>query len=177
MSAGDTGVTATAAGVSVTQSQDLRELYAASYARLVGIVGAVCGDRHDAEEAVQEAFVRLLGAWPRVLHYEDPEAWVRKVALRQVSNRRRKAINGVRAALRHGPPPNVPAPTSAGVDAERALASLPQAQRAVVVLHSLGLDSKAIADALGVPTGTVKSRLARARTALSPLLREEPRDV
>jgi RNA polymerase sigma-70 factor (ECF subfamily) len=102
---------------------------------------------------------------------------VRKVALRQVSNRRRKALNGVRAALRHGPPPDVPEPTPAVVDAERALAALPEQQRAVIVLHRLGLDPDAIAEALGVPVGTVKSRLARARAALSPMLREDPSDV
>lgn len=171
------GVTTTAGEAGVAQGQDLRDLYASSYARLVGVVGAVCRDRDEAEEAVQDAFVRLMGSWSKVSRYDDPEAWVRKVALRQVSNRRRKALNGVKAALRQGPPPAVPEPTAAEVDAERALASLPEQQRAVVVLHRLGLDADAIADALGVPVGTVKSRLARARAALSPLLREDPSDV
>lgn len=161
----------------MAQRQDLRDFYAASYARLVGQVGAICGDRHDAEEAVQEVFVRLMGSWPEVSRYDDPEAWVRKVALRQVSNRRRKTVNGLKAAIRHGPPPDVPEPTPAAVDAERALAALPKQQRAVIVLHRLGLDPDAIADALGVPAGTVKSRLARARAALSPMLREDPSDV
>lgn len=161
----------------MTQAQDLRELYAASYARLVGVVGAVCQDRDEAEEAVQEAFVRLMGSWTKVSRYDDPEAWVRKVALRQVSNRRRKALNGLRAALKHGPLPDVPEPSPASIDTDRALAGLPEQQRAVVVLHRLGLDPDAIADALGVPLGTVKSRLARARSALSPLLREDPSDA
>lgn len=158
------------------RADDLRDLYAVSYARLVGTVGAVCGDRHEAEEAVQEAFVRLMGKWASVSRYDDPEAWVRHVALRQVSNRRRKAMNGVRAALRHGPAPDVAGPGPAEVDAERALAALPVQQRAVVVLHRLGMDATAIADALGVPVGTAKSRLARARAALAPLLREDHRD-
>lgn len=158
----------------MAQGQDLRDLYAASYARLVGQVGAVCRDRHEAEEAVQDAFVRLMAVWPKVSRYDDPEAWVRHVALRQVSNRRRKALNGLKAALRHGPPPDEAGPTATDVDADRALAALPLAQRAVVVLHRLGLDTHQIADALGVPAGTVKSRLARARTALAPLLKEDP---
>lgn len=161
----------------MAQGQALRDLYGSSYARLVGTVGAVCGDRDEAEEAVQDAFVRLIGQWVKVSRYDDPEAWVRKVALRQVSNRRRKAVNGRAAAMRHGPPPEVPEPTPAAVDAERALAALPEQQRAVVVLHRLGLDSDAIADVVGVPVGTVKSRLARARAALAPLLREDACDV
>ncbi len=59
----------------MSRAQDLRDLYAASYARLVGTVGAVCRDRHEAEEAVQDAFVRLMGAWPTVSRHDDPEAW------------------------------------------------------------------------------------------------------
>jgi RNA polymerase sigma-70 factor (ECF subfamily) len=152
---------------------DLRDLYAASYSRLVGTVGAVCGDRHEAEEAVQDAFVRLIGSWAKVARYDDPEAWVRRVALHQVGNRRRKFRNGLRAARRHGPPADVDGPTGAAVDVDRALAALPQPQRAVVVLHRLGLDTAAISRELGVPVGTVKSRLARARAALAQLLRED----
>ena len=54
------------AGVSrvrVTDSSggSLQDLYGAAYPRLVGVVGAVARDRHDAERAVQEAFVRLMG--------------------------------------------------------------------------------------------------------------------
>lgn len=155
----------------------LQDLYLTSYDKLVGTVGAVCGDRHEAEEAVQEAFIRLMNNWAKVSRYDDPEAWLRTVALRQVSNRRRNAINGLRAALRHGPPPDVPEPTATSVDAERALAALPPHQRAVLVLHRLGLDADATARTLGIPVGTVKSRLARARAALSPLLREDSLDA
>lgn len=105
-----------------TEDSGLRELYAASYARLVGVVGAITGDRQEAEEAVQDAFVRLIGRWSTVSAYDDPEAWLRKVALGVVSNRRRKARNRLRAALRHGPAPDVAGPTGDAVDLRRALA-------------------------------------------------------
>lgn len=151
----------------------LAAFYAGTYARLVGVVGAVAQDRQEAEEAVQDAFVRLVGRWPTVSRYDDPEAWVRKVALGFVSNRRRKLRNGLRAARRHGPPPDAPAPSGEAVDLRRALATLPRPQREVVVLQHLGLDSTAIAAELAIPVGTVKSRLSRARAALAPLLQEE----
>jgi RNA polymerase sigma-70 factor (ECF subfamily) len=157
----------------VDDEQALRELYAASYARLVGVVGAVCGSTDVAEEAVQDAFVRLMGQWPKVSRYADPEAWVRKVALGYASNRRRKALNGVKAALKHGPPADVQPPSGDAVDLRRALAALPQAQREAVVLQDLGLDVAAMARHLDIPEGTVKSRLSRARAALAPLLRED----
>ena len=156
--------------------QALRELYASSYQRLVGVVGAIAGDRHAAEEAVQDAFVRLMGRWDRVAHYDDPEAWVRKVALGYVSNRRRKAMNGVRAVMRLSGTADAPEPTGDALDLQRALGALPVQQREVIVLQHLGLDVAEIARQLDVPVGTVKSRLSRARAALAPMLREDAND-
>ena len=170
------GSAAGVGGVGTDEPAGVAELYAVSYARLVGVVGAVAQDRDLAEEAVQDAFVRLIGRWDRVARYDDPEAWVRRVAFGIVSNRRRKLRNGWRAARRHGAPPDVPAPSGDRVDVGRALVLLPLAQRQVVVLQDLGLGISDIAQELGIPAGTVKSRLSRARAALAPLLREEVDD-
>ncbi|MDT7536556.1 MAG: hypothetical protein QOI82_141 [Actinomycetota bacterium] len=160
----------------VDGEQQLRDLYASSYQRLVGVVGAIAGDRHEAEEAVQDAFVRLMGKWERVAHYDDPEAWVRRVALGYVSNRRRKARNGLRAALRLPRNTETAAPSGDALDLQRALQALPVQQREVIVLQQIGLDVVAIAQQLEVPVGTVKSRLSRARAALAPMLREDVTD-
>ena len=86
--------------VTVTDSSggSLQDLYEVAYPRLVGVVGAVARDRHEAEEAVQDAFVRLMGCWDAVSRYDDPKAWVRKAALGFLSNRRRKTRNGGTAA-------------------------------------------------------------------------------
>ncbi|HEV2640418.1 MAG TPA: sigma factor [Actinocrinis sp.] len=46
----------------------------AAYARLVGRLFPVTGDLQQAEDVVQEAFVRALNHWPRVSGYEQPEA-------------------------------------------------------------------------------------------------------
>jgi RNA polymerase sigma-70 factor (ECF subfamily) len=158
----------------VTTPQDpLRDLYGASYARLVAVVGAIAGSRHDAEEAVQEAFVRLIGKWSTVGAYDDPEAWVRRVALGVLANRRRKVRNGLRALWRYGRSPDGDAPTGDGVDVRRALVALTEGQRAVIVLHHyVGLSVEEVAGELNLPVGTVKSRLSRARAALAPMLRE-----
>lgn len=160
--------------INVTPPPDpLRDLYGATYARLVAVVGAVAGNRSDAEEAVQEAFVRLIGKWSTVGAYDDPESWLRRVALGVVSNRRRKVRNGLRALWRHGRSPDDGGPTGDAVDVHRALSVLNRHQRAVVVLyHYIGLSLAEIAAELRVPVGTVKSRLSRAHAALAPLLRE-----
>jgi RNA polymerase sigma factor (sigma-70 family) len=167
------------AGVTdVTSPPDpLRDLYGACYPRLVAVVGAIAGNRADAEEAVQEAFVRLIGKWSTVGTYDDPEAWLRRVALGVLSNRRRKIRNGLRAWWRHGgtreSATDDAGPSGDAVDVRRALAALTQAQRAVVVLHHyVGLTVAEIAGELRIPVGTVKSRLSRGHAALAPLLQE-----
>src|SRR5215467_1456824 len=152
--AGVTGMTTARPGA----HEAVRELYTVCYGRLVGVVALAAGSRAEAEECVQEAFVRLLGHWARVSRYEDPEAWLRQVAFRLLANRMRKARNGVRALLRHGPPVRAPEPNADRVDVAQALDRLPLGQRQVVVLHYLvGLDVAEVARVLGTAPGTVKS--------------------
>jgi RNA polymerase sigma-70 factor (ECF subfamily) len=153
---------------------ELEVFYAATYRRLVSVVGLALGDRHEAEEIVQDAFARLLPRWETVGRYDDPEAWVRQVAFRLMSNRLRSLRRGRHATERVGELLTEAASTRLSADTQRALAQLPLAQRQVVVLHHLvGLPIDSVAAELRVASGTVKSRLSRARAALAPLLREE----
>jgi RNA polymerase sigma factor (sigma-70 family) len=153
--------------------KSLEEFYGATYSRVVGIVAAICRDRDESEEAVQDAFVRLIGQWEKVRRYDDPEAWVRRVALGYLSKRRRKRLNGLRALARLGLPREVAGPLPDGVDLRRALAELPTSLRGVIILQDLGLTTAQIAHELRIPEGTVKSRLSRARAQLQPLLQED----
>jgi RNA polymerase sigma-70 factor, ECF subfamily len=176
---GVTGVrVAQGRATSATVAADPRELYAASYGRLVHVLTLVAGSRAEAEDVVQEAFARLVPRWSKISMYEDPEAWVRAVAFRILSNRFRRARHAIavsRRTERIEPSGEV---SNERVDIARALAALPVGQRQVVVLHHLlDLPVDEIAAALGVPAGTVKSRLSRARLALAPLLGEEVPDA
>lgn len=156
---------------------DVRALYAATYSRLVGILAVAAGDRGEAEEVVQEAFVRLIPRWPKISRYDDPEAWVRQVAFRLLANKQRRRRLSQRLQLRSGPD-YAPAESEVALDVTRALMALPFNQRQVVVLHHLlDLPVDQVATELGVPAGTVKSRLARARATLMPLLGAEVADV
>jgi RNA polymerase sigma-70 factor (ECF subfamily) len=152
---------------------DLDALYAASYRRLVVQLFALCGDVVEAEDAVQEAFVTALRRRRRLEEVDNPEAWLRTVAVNRVRARWRHA-----AVVRRLQPrvPGPAAPVEVGPDhvaLVRALGELDDASRRVVVLHHLAdLGVADIAAELGIPEGTVKSRLARARTRLAALLDE-----
>jgi RNA polymerase sigma-70 factor (ECF subfamily) len=152
---------------------DPQAFYAACYARLVVVLALASGNRADAEEVVQDAFVRLLPRWSTVSQYDDPEAWVRKVAFRLLATRVRRFRTGVRVMARLRPVVMTPGPGPDGVALHEALSALPLTQREVVILpYYVDLPVDAIAAELGVAVATVKSRLSRARAALAPLLSE-----
>lgn len=150
---------------------DLKELYAASYGRLVMQLFAVCGDMARAEDAVQDAFVTAIRKRRHLIGVTNPEAWVRTVAVHQVCGGWRHAA----VVRRYGAKvPGPQAPVEVGPDhvaLVTALAQLDVDQRIVVVLHHLADRSIAdIAVELGVSAGTVKSRLSRGRSRLAELL-------
>lgn len=161
--------------IRVTQTDgEVAALYARACPRLIGLLTCIGGSRGDAEEIAQDAFVKLLTRWERVSAFDDPEAWVRAVAVRMLISRLRRARVARLGLSRLGGTASQPAPGPDRVDVAAALRTLPPKQRAVVVLHhALDLPVERVAEELNVPVGTVKSRLARARAALAPMLRDE----
>ncbi|WP_245993715.1 RNA polymerase sigma factor [Nocardioides immobilis] len=156
---------------------DLNALYAASYRRLVVQMYAICGDLADAEDAVQEAFITAIRKRRTLRSVNNPEAWIRTVALRRLHRGwRHLAVVRRHQALDREPEPAVEVGPE-HVALVTALSLLDPSQREVVVLHHLAdLSVAEIAEDLGVPIGTVKSRLSRGRERLGELLteREEP---
>jgi RNA polymerase sigma-70 factor (ECF subfamily) len=146
-------------------------LYAASFRRLVAQIYAMCGNFVEAQDCVQEAFVR---AWDRrrALDTEQsPEAWIRTVAYRLAVSRWRRAQRALRAPDRSQLRDGVPEPDSSRLELVRALQLLPADQRRAIVLHHLcDMSVRDIATEIGVPVGTVKARLSRGRAALAALL-------
>ena len=152
------------------------ELYASSFARLVGQVTVVTADREAAEEAVQEAFGRLWKRWESLSVYDRPEAWVRRVAINVAISHWRR----MRRSLPFGPTTREPRDEDAvsRTDVERALRTLPMKQRHALLLHHVvGLSVAEVAQEMGSPEGTVKSWLFRGREALQRLIdvEEAPR--
>jgi RNA polymerase sigma-70 factor, ECF subfamily len=152
---------------------EFTEFYAASFRRLVGQLYAMTGDSAEAQDAVQEAFVRAWERRGKLDAHGSPEAWVRATAWRIAVSRWQRARLG--ALLMRSRPAPV---TAAGPNPDRvalidALRKLPAEQRRAVVLYHLCDRTIAeIAAETNVPVGTVKARLARGRTALGPYLRE-----
>jgi RNA polymerase sigma-70 factor, ECF subfamily len=150
------------------------EFYDNSFRRLVGQIYAMCGNLAEAQDCVQEAFIR---AWDkrRSLDTErSPEAWVRTVASRLAVSRWRRARRALRAPDRAYTEQASREPDVARVALAQALQQLPTDQRRAIVLHHLcDLSLADIAVETGVAVGTVKARLSRGRAALAVLLTDE----
>ena len=156
----------------MTEADDFDLFYAATSRRLVRQIFAMTGDLGEAEDAVQEAYIRAWRRWPRIRAYDDPEAWLRVVAYRITVNSWQKARNRL-TAHRAGRQQELPGLSPDLVALVSALRKIPEAQRRAIVLHHLaGLSVEEIAHETGAPAGTVKARLARGRRALAPLVSE-----
>jgi len=160
------------------QAATFEELYRGCFDRLVGQLTLVTGSLAEAEDLVQEAFLRAAARWPRLRHYDVPEQWVRRVALRLAINQFRRARRRSAALLRLGPPPVTPPASADALALDAALRTLSIRHRQVVVLHYLlGLSVEEIGRELVLPVGTVKSQLHRARQALARQLAEPSAEV
>ena len=148
--------------------------------RLYAAARLILVDQHRAEDATQEA---LLSAWRDVKGLRDPdrfEPWLRRILVNACYREARKDQSWRRAQARlepvGGPEPD-PAEWTADRDVvERAMRSLDPEQRALVVLHYyLRLPVAETALTLGIPVGTVKSRLSRTTSRMRANLEADAR--
>lgn len=151
--------------------EELGRWYVAEHDRLLRFAVVICGDRHAAEDLVQEAFVRccLAGATPG----PTLGAYVRRAIVNLTRSAWRRRRNETAAITRLGVPANESsAEDTSGVWA--AILELSPRQRAVIALRYYeDLTEAEIAATLGISTGNVKKHADRARARLRQLLEHE----
>ena len=138
----------------------------------------VLRNREDAEDVAQEAFLRAYRNFHRLRDRERFRAWLARIAWRLALDRRRAAGRRERRELVSVD--LAPAATAEDLTAsrefqwhlERAMDELPEKLRQVLILATVeGHDLREVARLLGLPEGTVKSRLHLARKQLAEKLR------
>ncbi|HEX2369245.1 MAG TPA: sigma-70 family RNA polymerase sigma factor [Acidimicrobiia bacterium] len=139
------------------------EFYTANWERIYRALAVMLRNPDLAAEATDEAMTRAFQRWAVIRSYDNPTGWVYRVALNWARSRLRRhsreySGDGTDSAYE----PVLPEP-----EVHRAIAALPDHHREVVVLrYLLDWSEGDIAAALGVPAGTVKSRLNRALSRL-----------
>lgn len=162
---------------------DFAQLVEAESRGLVAAVTAIVGDRHRAEEIVQDAFERCYRRWRRVSGLDKPGAWVRRVAINAAISTTRRTSSERRAIERLGAHPPPASTTSSPGDPLKSLEdagvwavvrSLPSDQASAIALrYGADLSIDEVAATLEISASAAKSLLHRGRAALrvSPTLR------
>jgi RNA polymerase sigma-70 factor (ECF subfamily) len=156
-----------------------------AYQDLAHRAAFLVGDAAEADDAVQEAFVKAYRALGRFREGSPFRPWLLRIVANEARNRRRSAGRRANLALRvvEDRPADgaAPSPEEAVLVHERraalaaAIARLREEDRLVVTCrYLLDLSEAETAATLGIPTGTAKSRLARALVRLRVLLAEGP---
>jgi RNA polymerase sigma factor (sigma-70 family) len=167
-----------AARLATDLDESFEALVLAHQDRLFTIAHRIGGDRHDAEELVQDAFVRayraMAGYPPARIRDLRLRGWLTTILLNAGRNRRRiRRVSTVELAFEPGAEPAAD-PLTRRDERDtwaRLLGALSPAQRTAVVLrHVDGLSYAEIADALGRPEGTVKAHVHRGLAALRTAL-------
>ncbi|MEV6965018.1 SigE family RNA polymerase sigma factor [Hamadaea sp. NPDC051192] len=135
--------------------------------RHIGLAVLLCGDRHRAEDLLQDCLVKLYLRWRQVTKKGDPHAYLRRMLVNGNISRwrsgRREALTG-ETPDRVDPLAEVREPHD---QLRAALMALPQQQRAVVVLrYYVDLSEQQVAAELGCSVGTVKTQHSRAMAKL-----------
>jgi RNA polymerase sigma-70 factor (ECF subfamily) len=140
--------------------------------RVLAICTRMLGDPADAADAAQDALIAICRGLARFDNKSSFSTWVYRVTTNACLDEIRRRSRRPRVEL----PAGSSAPTTPGHDdaiaarvtIETALLELPEHARAALVLRDLcELDYAEIGDVLGIPPGTVRSRIARARDALA----------
>lgn len=150
------------------------DFYAAHHDELARALGLALRDSALGAEAADEALARACQRWGQVSAYANPQGWVFRVGL----NWARSWLRRVKRERERRPlvaQPHATEDRARDVDLERALATLNDAHRAVIVARFyLDWSVAETAEALGIAAGTVKSRLSRGLEQLRGVLEAAP---
>ena len=156
---------------SETDRTEWERLISANENRLYRAALAILGSAAEAEDAVQDAFVKYLERRPRLQNPEDTGKWLMRVTVNGCKDRLRAAYRRCSVPLTE----ELPAPgPEERPGLEEFFSKLSPRDRTVIHLYYYeGYSTGEIAGILRLREGTVRSRLSRARAQLRTLLSEK----
>lgn len=141
--------------------------------RLYRALCLVTGSRHEAEDVLQVAFLKVFERWERVSAMEDPQGYLYRVSMNEFRSRYRRAARATRRAITPGSADDAFADIENRDVVVRALRELIPQQRAAIVLTALlGYSSEEAGKVLGMAPSTVRVLTTRARQAMRMMVGE-----
>jgi RNA polymerase sigma factor (sigma-70 family) len=153
------------------RTDSFEAFFEANHTDLFGALYLITRDWHDAEEIMQDAFLKVLERWEHVSSLEDPVGYLYRTAMNLFRKRWRRAGLMLRRTVGLSPQEDEISLIETRLDVVRAMASLSPRQRAVVVLTELlEFSSEEAGRMLGIAPGTVRMHASRGRRALADTL-------
>jgi RNA polymerase sigma-70 factor, ECF subfamily len=141
--------------------------FQAERSRLFGALVVMTGNRAEAEEILQDAFLKVWERWERVAGMEEPAGFLYRTAMNLFRKRLRRAAVAVRRSAHFLPREDELAEVETRDEAVRLLQRLtPRERAAIVVTAYLGYSSEEAGELLGIRATTVRVLTNRARAAL-----------
>lgn len=151
----------------LTIVRSFEEFFEDEQERLLRILWMVTGSLQEAEDIVQDAFIRVWDRWAEVAGMESPVGYLHRTAMNIFRNRYRRAMLALRKTAGVAPPQDPLVGVDDRLSIAQALGSLTARQRAAVVLTEvLGYPSEEAGRMLGVGATTVRSLAHAGRSAL-----------
>ena len=155
-------------------SRTFEVFYGAEARTLFRRLWLVTGNRAEAEELMQDAFLSVWQRWDRVGGMDDPVGYLYRTAMNLFRKRYRRAMLAVRRAVGLAPSSDEFSDADDRQVVRHVLATLPPRQRAALVLtEMLGFTPKEAGDALGVTDATIRSLTRHARDAFRKVMEVE----
>jgi RNA polymerase sigma-70 factor (ECF subfamily) len=149
------------------ERQSFERLFLDQHDRLYRALYFITGSPDDAEELMQDAFLKLWERWDSIGVIEDPVAWLFRVSLNGFRMRARRARVAARRLVPIASPRDPFEDVNIREDVRRMLRSLPQRQRAALVLTEIfDYSSEQAAHILGIRPTTVRVLASQGRAAL-----------
>ena len=151
------------------------EFFELQHARLFGALSVMTGDRFEAEEVMQDSFLRIWERWDRISAMDDPVGFLYRTAMNLYRKRLRRAAVAVRKAANLAPEGDALDTVETRDEAVRLLRTLtPREREAIVLTAYLGYSTEEAGKLLGIKANTVRVLTMRARNSLRQTVEERP---
>jgi len=141
--------------------------FEAERVRLHRVLFAISGNRQEAEDIAQDAFLRVWERWDSVAALDEPVGYLHRTAMNVFRDRRRRLVLGLKRAIRPAAARDELAAVDTRSVAAAVLAALTPRQRAAIVLtEALDYSADEAGSILGIKGSTVRALTFQARSAL-----------
>jgi RNA polymerase sigma-70 factor (ECF subfamily) len=155
---------------------DVTSLFQQHFARLARSLCFIVLDQETAADIAQDAFLQLHKHWGEVSGYDNPVAWVYRVAVNRAKDHRRRLARALKVQQRLAADYSATDWPQRYVESDflQQLRGLPMQQRTAAALYYVGdFRIREVADLMGISQGAASSHLHRAREALLPGMKNE----